>query len=116
MNFYIWRDNIIECLLGLSDENYQRLAWTGAVPSSDTSPDEMLVTLVDDWALASFVPDNRPLLTHGQVELVGALVAAIESYQFTQPGFDGDVDRVLASNEWQNVMRAAKGLQLALSP
>lgn len=116
MNFYIWRDNVVESLLGLADIEYQRLAWTGAIPSADGTPDEMLCTLVDDWAFASFAVDNKDHLDLKQVDKAASLMAAIRVYQDGASDFDGDVDRTLRDEAWLSVVEAAKRLYIALCP
>lgn len=116
MDFYLWRDNVVGSLLGLSDTGYQRLAWTGAIASADGTPEEMVCTLVDDWAFFSFVSDNRDRLNAGQIDSSNALVQAIRAYQEIEPKFDGNVDRTLENEEWLGVVAAARKLYVALCP
>lgn len=116
MNFYIWRDRIVESLLGLSDITYQRLTWSGVITSSDGSPDEMLVTLMDDWAFASFVPDNHQILNDCQIKKIESLLNAISHYQKKEPDYNGDVDRVLENKAWCDVVAKARDLYIAFCP
>jgi hypothetical protein len=116
MNFYIWRDNIVGSLLGLSDTTYQRLAWTGAIQVSDGSPDEMLSTLLDDWAFQSFLSDNREQLSGNQVDAVNSLLTAVSRYLETEAEYDGNAERVLANGKWREIVMAARNLYLALCP
>lgn len=116
MNFYIWRDNVVGSLLGLSDTSYQRLAWTGAIESSDGSPEEMLATLMDDWAFESFMPDNREQFNDFQLERTDSLLVAIRQYLKNEPAFAGDTEHVLANGSWRDVVISARDLYLALCP
>lgn len=116
MNFYVWRDNIVGSLLGLSDIDYQRLVWTGAIPSGDGSPEEMVCRLIDDWAFLCFAADNMDYLSVDQVREIDLLVAALRMYQETSPNFDGDVDRVLSDEVWLGIVAAARRLYVALCP
>ncbi len=116
MDFYRWRDNVVSSLLGLSDTRYQRLAWTGVIASSQNTPDEMLCTLVDDWAFFSFATDNRDCLNTEQVNSSNALVRAIRAYQDSEPDFDGNVDRTLENDAWLRIVDAARTLYVALCP
>lgn len=116
MNFYIWRDNVVGSLLGLSDTTYQRLAWSGAIAASDGSPDEMLATLLDDWAFASFLSQNREQLSSYQGNAVNSLLAATSQYIETESEYDGNAERVLANEKWRDIVVAARDLYLALCP
>ena len=116
MNFYIWRDNVVGSLLGLSDIGYQELAWSGGIESSDTSPDEMLITLMNDWALASFVTDNREHLNESQIERISSLLSAIDRYVKSEPDYTRDRERVFASDAWRNVVINARELYISLCP
>lgn len=116
MNFYIWRDRVVGSLLGLADTAYQRSAWSGAIDSSDKSPDEMLVTLLDDWAFASFLVDNREQFNDSQAQRVELLLRAIFHYQKTESDYDGDVERVLTSTAWRDIVIKARNLYIALCP
>lgn len=114
VDFYRWRENIVGSLLGLSDTSYQRLAWTGVIETSQNSPDEMLCTLVDDWAFFSFATDNRDCLNVEQINSSNALMRAIRAYQETEPDYDGNVDRILENDAWLRVVEAARTLYVAL--
>jgi hypothetical protein len=116
MNFYIWRDNVVGSLLGLSDIKYQRLAWTGGISSSDGSPGEMLSTLLDDWAFADFAEDNSDQLDDRQKAHINLLLNAIDRYQKCEADYGANPDRVLASEVWGGVVMAARELYLALCP
>lgn len=107
---------MVGSLLGLSDTVYQRLAWSGAIDSSDGSPDEMLTTLMDDWAFPSFVEDNRNKLNNSQAHQVESLLGAISHYQKTEPYYDEDMERVIASKAWCDVVIGARNLYIALCP
>lgn len=116
MNFYTWRDRVVESLLGLADVEYQRAAWSGALESSDVSPDEMLSTLLDDWAFSSFLADNREQLNDYQAQCIESLLCALINYQKTEPDYGGDMERVFASDAWYDVVTKARDLYIALCP
>jgi hypothetical protein len=116
VDFYRWRENVVGSLLGLSDTRYQRLVWTGVIASSENTPDEMLCTLVDDWAFFSFSAENRACLNAEQINSSSALMRAIRAYQETEPDFDGDVDRMLKNDAWLSVVEAARTLYVVLCP
>jgi len=116
MNFYIWRDNVVGSLLGLADVGYQELAWSGAIESSDGTPDEMLVTLMNDWAFPSFVTDNREHFNESQIERISSLLSAIDRYVKSEPDYTGDRARVFASDAWRDIVAGARELYIALCP
>lgn len=116
MDFYTWRDNVVGSLLGLSDLDYQRLAWTGAISSADGTPEEMLCTLVDDWAFMSFAADNMDRLSIDQVHEADLLAAAVRRYQKNSPDFDGNVDQTISDEAWLGIVAAARRLYVALCP
>lgn len=116
MNFYIWRDRVVENLLGLADTTYQRLAWTGAIESADGSPDEMVVALLDECAFGRFLSDNRKQFNELQAQRVDCLFHALERYVKTEPDFDGNVDHILASATWRDIVIKARDLYVALCP
>lgn len=116
MDFYIWRDNIVTSLLGLADIEYQRLAWSGSISSADTTPEEMICTLMDDWAFKSFVDDNASHLNANQIRIINQLVSAIEKYQNESPNFDSHVETAISDSTWRMVVTSARTLYLALCP
>lgn len=116
MDFYIWRDNIVTSLLGLADTEYQRLSWSGLISSADTTPEEMICTLIDDWAFTSFAGDNSDRLNAVQIREINKLNDAIIKYQHESPTFDGNVEAFISNDAWQVVTIAARSLYFALCP
>lgn len=116
MDYYNWRDNVVVSALALSDMTYQRLAWTGAIPTSNGTPEEMLAGLLDDWAFINFAEDNREKLSKDQALQCERLITAAHNHQQFGPVFDGSAERVLGSESWREVVEAARSLYFVLCP
>jgi hypothetical protein len=108
-----WKGLIGGSLVRLSDERYQRLAWFNKHQKEETSPDEQICQLMDDYQFKDFLA-GQPL-SEVQKLATGRLIDALKAYggKSTKPLNPwSSID----DPEWSKIRELAQNVIVVLGP